>query len=420
MEILLKGGTRGGKVKAIASKSHVHRLLICAALAKTKTLIKDVVFSKDILSTMGCLDGYLAQIDKADGMIAVQPYFEPKNKQLLDCMESGSTYRFLVPVACAEGRSVAFTGSERLAQRPLSPLYELLCSHGCTLSKPDCFPLHISGRLQAGCYMIDGGVSSQFISGLLFALPLLEGMSIIQITGELQSYPYIQMTLDALRSFSVNIEHNERTFVIQGNQTYRSPGTITAEGDWSNAAFFAVMGAFSSEGITVKGLNRDSLQGDKAIADLLKQCGAEVSFQGDELTVKQGRMRGITIDAAQIPDLVPVLAVMACGSQGQTIIYNAQRLRLKESDRIKTVYEMISSLGGDITVTRDGFLIQGKGFLEGGTVDGANDHRIVMAASAAACICKRQVIIHGAEAVEKSYPRFFEDIKKLGAFLEKI
>lgn len=420
MEVLLKGGVLSGTVEAIASKSHVHRLLICAALADQKTIIKNVISSKDILATADCLEEYLAQIKRHGEDLAVQPYSIPKAKPLLDCTESGSTYRFLVPVACAMGVPVAFTGSSRLAERPLSPLYELLCEHGCTLSEQGVFPLYVKGKLQPGNFSIDGGISSQFISGLLLALPLLTEDSTVQITGELQSYPYIKMTLDALKAFSVDVKEEGRAFYIKGNQRFISPGSIHAEGDWSNAAFFAVMGAFSSEGITIKGLRQDSLQGDKAVLDILAKCGAMTAVYEDAVTVKRNVLRGMEIDAAQIPDLVPVLAVMACAAEGQTVIYNAQRLRLKESDRIETVYRMIISLGGNITVTQDGFIIQGTGALRGGTVDGANDHRIVMAASAASCICRDPVRIHGAEAVEKSYPYFFEDMKKLGAFLEKI
>ena len=420
MEVLLNGGALGGTVEAIASKSHVHRLLSCAALADQKTVIKDSIPSKDILATAGCLNDYLAQIEISGADITVLPYPEPKAKPLLDCTESGSTYRFLIPVACAEGMPAVFTGSSRLAERPLSPLYELLCEHGCTLSEQGVFPFSVKGKLEPGDFLIDGGVSSQFISGLPLALPLLAGDSRIQITGKLQSYPYIKMTLDALQTFSVKVKEEKREFYIRGGQRFISPGSIRAEGDWSNAAFFAVMGAFSSAGITIKGLWQDSLQGDKAILDILARCGAVIEIREDAVKVKRGKLKGMEIDAAQIPDLVPVLAVLACGAEGKTVIYNAERLRLKESDRIETVFHMIASLGGDITVTKDGFIIQGTGSLRGGNVDGANDHRIVMAASAASCLCREPVRIHGAEAVEKSYPCFFEDMKKLGAFLKKI
>ncbi len=420
MDVLLKGGTLRGTVEAIASKSHVHRLLICAALAKQETVIKNIIPSKDILTTADCLEEYLAQVKRYGDDLSIRPYPRPKAKPLLNCTESGSTYRFLVPVACAKGVPVAFTGSRRLAERPLSPLYELLCEHGCTLSEQGVFPLHVKGKLQPGNFLIDGGISSQFISGLLLALPLLTRDSTIQITGELQSYPYIKMTLDALKTFSVDVKEEGRIFYIKGNQHFISPGNIHAEGDWSNAAFFAVMGAFSPEGITIQGLRQNSLQGDKAVLDILATCGATVTWREDMVAVKRNVLRGQKIDAAQIPDLVPILAVMACAAEGQTVIYNAQRLRLKESDRIETVFRMIRSLGGNIAVTQDGFIIQGTGVLQGGTVDGANDHRIVMAAAAASCICREPVRIHGAEAVEKSYPYFFEDMKKLGAFLEKI
>lgn len=419
MKVAIKNGTVSGRTNAIASKSHVHRLLICAALAKEKTVIHNVIPSKDILATAECLNGYLAQVERANGCLTVLPYSAPKENPLLDCAESGSTFRFLIPVACAKGGAV-FTGAGRLAQRPLSPLYELLCTHGCELSPQGEFPFSVKGKLRPGTFSIDGGVSSQFISGLLFALPLLKGDSVLQVTGEVQSYPYIKMTLDALKAFSIEVREENHVYSIPGNQCYSSTGDVIAEGDWSNAAFFAVMGAFSQKGITIDGLRQDSLQGDKAICELLAQSGAEVRFVENSVTVRHRNLQGIRIDAAQIPDLVPILAVLACGAVGRTVIYNAQRLRLKESDRIETVFRMVSSLGGDIQKTEDGFVVEGTGSLLGGTVDGANDHRIVMAAAAASCICKNPVYICGAEAVEKSYPHFFNDMEKLGAFLERI
>lgn len=413
MQNIVKNGKRYGEVRAISSKSHVHRLLICASLAKEKTKITDVTFSKDIYATIGCLNGYLADISILGDTIIVSPYAQPKKGKILDLNESGSTYRFLVPVACAKGADVSFTGAQRLKERPLSPLYELLVDHGANLSEKGVFPLQCSGELKFGEFEISGEVSSQFISGLIFALPLLKGDSVISVTGKMESYPYIKMTLDAVKSFGIDVNEDGQKFFIKGNQEYKSPKNITAEGDWSNAAFFACVGALSQKGIKITNVNTSSLQGDMEIINILKNMGAEAEFFGDSVFIKGGNLCGTKIDASQIPDLVPVLATVACGAKGETIIFNAQRLRLKESDRIESVYRMLKNLGADLDKTDDGFIIRGNGELKGGTVDSFNDHRIVMSASVASCISKEKVIINNSEAVQKSYPGFFEDFDSL-------
>ncbi len=413
MQNIVTCGKRCGEIKAIASKSHIHRLLICAALSDKKTVIRDVSFSKDIMATVGCLNGYLADIFIDKNTITVQPYKKANFDCVLNLNESGTTFRFLLPVACAIGQDVSFIGAERLTQRPISHLYDELVKHGCTLSERGVFPLYCSRKLEPGEFYISGEVSSQYISGLMFALPLLEGDSVIHITGKLESYPYIEMTLNAVRSFGIEIEQEATTFYISGNQRFVSPKEVSAQGDWSNAAFFLTMGAFSSKGVKVNGIYFNSLQGDRAIKGILENMGAVIEQTENSLKISGNGLKGVNINAAQIPDLVPILAVAACGAVGQTIITDASRLRLKESDRIESVYNMIKNLGGDIEMTDDGFIINGKGYLDGGVVDSVNDHRIVMAASAAACISKSDVKILCSEAVQKSYPGFFNDFDLL-------
>ncbi len=417
MQTIVSCGKRWGTVKAIASKSHVHRLLICAALSDKKTVIKDVTFSADIMATVSCLNGYIADIFVDCDTITVQPYKKPAADCVLNLNESGSTYRFLVPVACALGETVSFTGSTRLSERPLSPLYELLKKHGCTLSEEGVFPLICSRKLEPGEFVIPGDVSSQFISGLLFALPLLDGDSVIHITGRMESYPYIKMTLDALEVFGINVEQEEQSFYIKGNQQYISPKEVVAEGDWSNAAFFVGLGAMSEKGICVENVSENSLQGDKQIVDIVKWMGARVKQSESSIFVCGGELTGTRIDASNIPDLVPILAVLGCAAKGETVIFNASRLRLKESDRIESIFNMLVNLGADIKKTDDGFIINGTGALLSGTVDGANDHRIVMASACASSITNGNVTINGSHAVHKSYPTFFEDLTKLN--LEK-
>ncbi len=409
----VNAGTRTGKVKAISSKSHVHRLLICAALGDKKTVIKNVNFSKDIYATINCLDKFLADIFIENNDIFVMPYEEPRANKILNLNESGSTYRFLVPIVCALGVNASFIGAERLEERPLSPLYELLVEHGAVLSEKGRFPLECNNKLSAGEYVISGEVSSQFISGLIFALPLIDGDSVITVTGKIESYPYIKMTIDAVRQFGISVVENKNQFFIKGNQKYNSPIEVLAEGDWSNSAFFACMGAVSERGIRIENLNKNSLQGDKEILNILSQMGADIYWENNDVIVKKNKLNGIDIDASQIPDLVPVLAVIASKANEKTRIFNAQRLRIKESDRIESVYSMLKNLGAIVEKTDDGFVICGKEQLDGGNIYSENDHRIVMSAAVASCFSKEAVIINGEEAVAKSYPRFFDDFDLL-------
>ena len=381
-----------GTVEAIASKSMAHRLMICAALAKRPTRIACRTTSKDIEATRSCLAAIKA------------------NTSPLPCGESGSTLRFLLPVVAALGLDTAFYIEGRLPDRPLFPLDEQLTAHGAVLQK-DGAVLHVSGALTPGDYVLPGNVSSQYISGLLFALPLLDAPSTLTVTGRVESAPYISMTLNALRQFGIMIEQQDNVYHIPAC-SYESPGEAVVEGDWSNAAFWLCAGAVSAP-VTVTGLDPDSLQGDKAIFSLLEQFGARCEQQGNAFSVSPGALHGISIDAAAIPDLVPILSIVAAKAEGVTTIYNAQRLRLKESDRIETVLQLLRDLGAQAEETADGLKIFGGKPLTGGTTSSHNDHRIAMAAAVAGSLCTAPVILHGAEAVEKSYPHFWEDLETL-------
>jgi 3-phosphoshikimate 1-carboxyvinyltransferase len=317
----------------------------------------------------------------------------------LPCGESGSTFRFLLPVVGALGRKASFILEGRLPERPLSPLYEELVRHGCKLSPQGANPFTIEGQLTPGSYTLDGGVSSQFISGLLFALPLLGGDSTISLTGKAESLPYIEMTLDTLKTFQINIGYDGKAFTIPGRQKYISPGTVQVEGDWSNAAFWLCAGAVSGNTVTVTGLDPHSKQGDRAVAEILGRFGKD--------------LHGIEIDAANIPDLVPILSVVAAAAKGPTRIYNAGRLRDKESDRLAAIRDVLGKLGADIRETEDGLVINGGKPLTGGTVSSWGDHRIAMSAAIAAVLCAGPVIIQGAEAADKSYPTFFDERRRL-------
>jgi 3-phosphoshikimate 1-carboxyvinyltransferase len=327
---------------------------------------------------------------------------------VLSCGESGSTARFLLPLAAYFFDRFTLTGKGKLPGRPFAPLCNALSNAGCVFDG-DTLPLTGTGHIRSGDFFIEGNVSSQFISGLLFVLPLLDGNSRVTLTTPLESAAYVDMTIEVLTLFGIDIQKDKTGFCVTGNQTYKSPADVHAEGDWSNAAFFLCMGAMNGD-IHLNGLSLRSTQGDREVTEILKRFGAKV----DGSAVTAGTLRAIDIDAAQIPDLIPALAVTASVALGETRIYNAQRLRIKESDRIQSTFDMLLNLGADVEITADGLLIRGKEKLRGGVVDGSGDHRIVMAAAQAACVCENPVLIKDCEAVNKSYPSFFEDFRKLG------
>lgn len=399
----------GGTVPAISSKSQAHRLFICAALADRPTTLHCADSSADIEATIRCLTALGARFSRVDG--TVYPIALPQADTELNCGESGSTLRFLLPLVGAFGVSASFRLHGRLSERPLSPLWEQMQEHGCHLTRPAADTLHCEGRLRGGDFRLPGNVSSQFISGLLLALPLTGESSNIMLTSPLESAPYVDMTLAALRRFSVMPEVCETGWRFLGSQKYQSCGSATVEGDWSNAAFWLCAGAIS-ERIKVTGLNPDSPQGDRAVVSILKRFGAAVTQQADAVTVAPGALRGIELDARNIPDLVPPLAVVAACAEGTTHIYGAQRLRIKESDRLQSVAGALRALGASVELLEDGLRIRGAA-LHGGCVDSCNDHRIAMLAAIAASVCSDPVVLRGAEAVEKSYPRFWEDYHKL-------
>ena len=480
----------GGTVAAIPSKSHAHRLLIAAALSDAPVRLICPTTSKDIEATADCLRAMGAEITRtADGFLC-RGIFAGSHKTQSDAHasdskgagatenapktvslnvgESGSTLRFLLPVLGALGMNASLHMQGRLSQRPLSPLYEEMRRHGAILSSQGDNPLLIGGQLTAGTYTIDGGVSSQYITGLLFALPLLSEDSRLVITGKLESRPYVDITLQVLREFGITVHSTEPSpdtvpnatllFDIPGGQTFHRSGitqkttpqstncdpsdrpdepdlditTCLVEGDWSNAAFFLTAGALLENPVTVTGCNLNSAQGDKAILDLLQRFGAGVHTEPShdlvdtftdenvdassglsDITVCGGKLHGIDIDAADIPDLVPILSVIAAFAEGTTTIRNIGRLRIKESDRVATVLEMLSNLGAEAKVLTDSgeyLLITGKRTLPGGMVSSHNDHRIAMATAIASLRTSGPVVIKEPMAVQKSYPGFYEDL----------
>ena len=404
-DILVKPARLSGSIMPPPSKSDAHRALIAAWLAGSPELVSGLPepWSADLRATA---DNLRLLLKQEDG-------FTSESRVKLDCGESGSTLRFLIPIAAALGRSAVFTGHGRLPFRPLDAFKAVLPDKGITMQFPEdraCYlPLTLSGQLQPGLFAVAGDISSQYITGLLFALPLLSGDSEIRLTTPLQSAPYVEMTLAVLKHFglTITVQTNNRqpvSYQIKGGQQYK-PVMYQVEADYSQAAFWYTA-AFMGHDIKVTGMKSDTRQGDQAIVPLLK-------------LLRQGQT-DLDIDVSQIPDLVPILAVAATQVSRKTSIINAGRLRYKESDRLQAITDALFTIGADIEAFEDRLTIRGKTcsrrdpVLQGGQVDGCNDHRIVMAMSIAALATEQGIRIHDAQAIEKSYPRFFDDLVQLG------
>lgn len=384
-----------GTVTAIPSKSQAHRMLICAAFADRPTPLLCPETNRDIEATAQCLRALGAEITHTREGYLVSPVKALPKEAVLPCQDSGSTLRFLLPVAGALGVDTTFCLEGRLPERPLSPLWEELTRMGCRLSRPTADTIRCTGKLNPGRYTIDGSVSSQFITGLLLAAALIPGECQIELTGTIESKPYITMTQRAMALFGCET----KDFIVQGGQGFRSPGTVTVEGDWSGGAFFLGAKALGSD-LTVENLDPDSPQGDRAI-----------------LTLLPALERNVTISAAQIPDLIPILAVVAACKKG-AVFTDIRRLRLKESDRVASIISLLTALGGKAEADENTLTVYGTG-LTGGTVASENDHRIAMAAAIAATACKNPVTILGAECSAKSYPQFWGEYARLGGQYEQ-
>lgn len=419
MNVILYPGPVRGVLSAVSSKSQAHRLLICAALADRPTQLLCRTTSQDIDATCRCLQALGAGITRTNHEFHITPIDRNNLPQtaVLDCGESGSTLRFLLPVAAALGIEATFLLTGRLPHRPLHPLDAQLEAHGCRLNRPEETILSLTGQLRAGAYTLPGNVSSQYITGLLFALPLLGAQSTLTITDTLESREYVTMTLEALAAFSVQPEQQDTAYRILPH-AYRSTGRQQVEGDWSNAAFWLCAGAMSRSYASLTGLRLDSAQGDRMIADILVQMGARLEISGDTVAVWEQKRRAITLDAAPIPDLIPTICAVAAVSRGTTVIENAGRLRLKESDRLQTTANALRALGADIDETENGLIIHGVRRLKGGRVDACGDHRIAMMAAVASCACEAPVTVIGSEAVKKSYPAFWQDLAAMGKRVE--
>lgn len=406
MQVRITPNKISGEIVAPASKSYAHRLLICAFLCgkRVKVLLKNP--SEDVLATAGVLESLGASVSIEKDGITIQRGLLPKGQVVADCGESGSTLRFMLPLACALGVNVRFTGRGRLLERPIKPLTDVLNAHGGMV---DGFT--VNGKLAAGVYEIDASLSSQYVTGLMLALTALAGESRIVIKGERVSAPYIDVTADVIGAFGGHIRQEKDGYILkQGYQ--KSLSEIAVEGDWSNAAFALAAGAIGGN-VKVTGINPDSRQGDAKILQVLESFGASVSVSSGGVIVSRNRLNPVTVDINDIPDLAQIIAVTAAFADGKSVLYNAERLKIKESDRVQAIISTLAAAGIRAEYGDGKIEIYG-GSPHGGQFSGGNDHRTVMSAAILAACAAGESKITGAQAVNKSYPQFFSDLRKIG------
>lgn len=415
MKAIIKGANLSGELTVPASKSEAHRALICAALSNAPCRLDFDGICSDIEATADCLRALGARVELTEHGCLVTPITEVTTGARLNCRDSGSTLRFLIPVSAALGAEPVFHTEGRLAERPLYPLDAELARCGVSITKNG-RALSVSGRLSERHFSISGAVSSQFISGLMLALPLVGGGS-ITLEGKTESVDYIRMTADAMRRFGVDVRLLDGEITVSGK--YISPDRVRICGDWSSASFWAVAGALSKDGITCRGIDAYSTQGDRRILDVLSQMGAEVLCGDDFFTVKgTRRLDAVNIDASDIPDAVPIISVAAATAVGTSHIGGCARLRFKESDRIATVSELLSRMAASVRALHDGLEIDGTDCLSAAVIDPHLDHRIAMCAAVAASVADGEVTVTNAECVGKSYPSFWDAFASLGAHVE--
>lgn len=414
MDIKITPSILKGKVTIPPSKSVAHRLIIAAALADGESVISNIYMSKDIIATieaMKTLGAEITSTEDGDGLytITVKGITNPVESAVIDCNESGSTLRFLIPVASILGVNATFIGRGRLPQRPITPYLSEMTKNGVEFDYNNTMPFSVSGKLKAGEYKIAGDISSQFITGLLLALSVAEGESKIILTSHLESRPYVDITIDCLKKFGAQIEETPNGYLVKVVKALK-PHNEAVEGDYSQAAFFTVANRLGCD-INIEGLNENSFQGDKKIIEI---CN-EIVYNSDK-----NELKPFDIDCSDIPDLVPILAVLGSFCKGVSHVRNAARLRIKESDRLSAISNALNAVGGKVKELDDGLEITGVDYLNGGEIDACNDHRIPMAMAMASTKCKDELIIKGAECVQKSYPDFFDVFKSLGGAVEVI
>lgn len=407
-----------GSIDIPASKSLCHRAIIAAAMAKGTSIINNIVLSEDILATINAVQVLGAKVTLFQGKaIITGTSFQGIQNSTIDCKESGSTLRFIIPLGLLTGSEISYIGSGNLCNRPLDPYIEIFKEQEIKFSSQK-LPMNIKGELKHGAFKLKGNISSQFITGLMFALPTLQGDSTIHILGDLESKAYIDLTLDSLNSFGIHIDNNNyKSFFIKGRQSYKAT-PYTVEGDYSQAAFWIAAGLLGQK-VACSSISNDSKQGDKAFIDIMIGCGGQINLSNGSITASKSQLNAFDADVSQYPDIAPILAVVAALSHGTSHITGASRLRLKECDRLMAISTELNKLGAEVYENEDNLVIIGKQYLKGGEVDSWGDHRIAMALSIASQKCTNPITIKNSAVVSKSYPGFFEDFIKLGGIINE-
>ena len=413
MKIKIYPSLISNTVSIPASKSVVHRVLIASSLSIGKSEISNVDFNEDILATIEGLKKLGAKIETIDKTILIEGLDINKklDSVLIDANESGSTLRFLIPLATHLSKTSKFIGSERLMERPLS-VYQTIYNDQSLIFKDQKYK-EIQGSLVAKDYIIKGDISSQFISGLMFVLPLLENDSTIQIIKPYESKSYVDLTISILKKYNINIGQDKNKYYIAGKQSYQAHN-LKAEGDFSQAAFFCALGAINNE-LTINNINHNSVQGDKVILDFLNELGVKVEKNESAITIFKSSLKSASFDLADAPDLGPIMCALGLFSDEYIELFNVHRLRLKESDRLLAMKTQLEKLGAKVDLHKNSIKVYRlEKFMDKEIeIDGCNDHRIVMALAIVATVLKKPMTIMGYEAVNKSYPNFFKDLNRL-------
>lgn len=417
MKIKIKPSKLQGTLRVPSSKSISHRALICAALSEGISRVSGIDDSRDLRATRDAMEALGASfVFLGDGVWEVSGVSKHTEDALIDCGESGSTLRFMIPIAALLADRAKFVGEGRLPTRPIQTILDVFDQAGTSYTYPGQLPLVTERFELPASFELDGSISSQFFTGFLLAAPIAKSELSLGIQGKLESEPYVELTQEVMAAFGVEVNRTDAGYCVPAGQRYTSVD-FRVEGDFSQAAFWIVAGLIGTEPICLRGLKKNSRQGDRAILFLVREMGGDWEWKNDDLWVYPSKTYGITIDVRDIPDLVPILSVLAAVSIGETRITNAARLRIKESDRLKSTTNVLTALGAKIKEEEDGLLIQGgKGFT-GGLVDAWNDHRIAMAVAIASTRASAEIELTGSEAVKKSYPHFWDEFQRVGGEL---